>query len=102
MFGFFEGAEDGVVPFDLGDVDIARMQPFQGNKHYLMQRSTETLGLLYADHFPYRQYASARDVRHTPFHERMAEFPVDIAKLSRFCSRKEEKETIARIKAGNV
>jgi len=61
--------EDGEKPFDMGDVDIARMQPFQGNKHYLYERSKETLGLLYADHFPYRQKATARGVRRTPFHE---------------------------------
>ncbi|MFC3613123.1 FAD-dependent oxidoreductase [Lutimaribacter marinistellae] len=63
--------EDGEKPFDLGDVDIARMQPFQGNKRYLVERSTETLGLLYADHFPYRQKATARGVRRTPFHEHL-------------------------------
>ena len=60
--------EAGEKPFDLGDVDIARMQPFQGNKHYLFERSKETLGLLYADHFPYRQKATARGIRRTPFH----------------------------------
>ncbi|MFO7771039.1 MAG: FAD-dependent oxidoreductase [Roseovarius gahaiensis] len=60
--------EDGAKPFDLGDVDIARMQPFQGNRSYLAQRSTETLGLLYADHFPYRQKATARGVRRSPLH----------------------------------
>ena len=59
---------DAERPFDLGDVDIARMQPFQGNKTYLFERSKETLGLLYADHFPYRQKATARGVRRTPFH----------------------------------
>ena len=59
---------DGERPFDLGDVDIARMQPFQGNKTYLYERSKETLGLLYADHYPYRQKATARGVRRTPFH----------------------------------
>lgn len=60
--------ESGEKPFDLGDVDISRMAPFMGNKTYLMERSTETLGLLYADHFPYRQKATARGVRRTPFH----------------------------------
>ena len=61
----------GEKPFDLGDVDIARMQPFQGNKTYLFERSKETLGLLYADHFPYRQKATARGVRRTPFHRHL-------------------------------
>jgi len=63
--------EDGARPFDLGDVDIQRNQPFQGNKTYLFERSKETLGLLYADHFPYRQKATARGVRRTPFHEHL-------------------------------
>ncbi len=60
--------DGGARPFDLGDVDIARNQPFQGNRRYLFERSKETLGLLYADHFPYRQKATARGVRRTPFH----------------------------------
>ena len=60
---------DGEKPFDLGDVDIGRMQPFQGNKTYLYERATEALGLLYADHYPYRQKATARGVRRTPFHQ---------------------------------
>ncbi|MEP3332673.1 FAD-dependent oxidoreductase [Sedimentitalea sp.] len=65
--------DDGEKPFDLGDVDISRMQPFQGNKRYLLERSTETLGLLYADHYPYRQKATARGVRRSPFHAHLAE-----------------------------
>jgi len=63
--------QDGEKPFDLGDVDIARMHPFQGNRHYLAIRSTETLGLLYADHFPYRQMATARGVRRSPVHQHL-------------------------------
>lgn len=63
--------DSGEKPFDLGDVDISRMQPFQGNKQYLFERSKETLGLLYADHFPYRQKATARGVRRTPFHQHL-------------------------------
>ncbi|PZQ94462.1 MAG: FAD-dependent oxidoreductase [Cereibacter sphaeroides] len=62
---------DEAKPFDLGDVDISRMQPFQGNKTYLFERSKETLGLLYADHFPFRQKATARGIRRTPFHENL-------------------------------
>src|SRR6056297_2790984 len=63
--------EDGEKPFDLGDVDVSRMQPFQGNRHYLFERSKETLGLLYADHYPYRQKATARGVRRSPFHAQL-------------------------------
>ena len=65
--------DEGQKAFELGDVDIWQMQPFQGNKHYLFERSKETLGLLYADHFPYRQKATARGVRRTPFHHHLKE-----------------------------
>ncbi|MEL6914863.1 MAG: FAD-dependent oxidoreductase [Pseudomonadota bacterium] len=67
-----EWMEAGEKPFDLGDVDISRMQPFQGNGTYLRERSRETLGLLYADHFPYLQKRTARGVRRTPFHAQLA------------------------------
>ena len=64
--------EHGYPPFDLSDVDVARAQPFMANRRYLATRATESLGLLYADHFPFRQKASARGVRRTPFHEHLA------------------------------
>jgi Glycine cleavage system T protein (aminomethyltransferase) len=62
---------DGEPPFDLWEVDIRRAQPFQRNRAYLRERVTETLGLLYADHFPYRQMATARGVRRSPIHEHL-------------------------------
>ena len=64
--------EDGEPPFDLWEVDIRRAQPFQKNRRYLKERVTETLGLLYADHWPYRQMATARGVRRTPLHGALA------------------------------
>jgi len=62
---------DGEPPFDLWEVDIRRAQPFQKNRAYLQDRVSETLGLLYADHFPYRQMATARGVRRSPIHEQL-------------------------------
>lgn len=64
--------EDGEKPFDLSDVDIARAQPFQRNRRYLRERASETLGLLYADHFPFRQKQSARGIRRSPFHAELS------------------------------
>ncbi len=61
----------GRPPFDLWEVDIRRAQPFQKNRRYLRERVTETLGLLYADHFPYRQMATARGVRRSALHEHL-------------------------------
>ena len=61
----------GHPPMDLADVDIRRMQPFQNNARYLRDRVIEGLGLLYAMHWPFRQYATARPARTSPFHERL-------------------------------
>jgi 4-methylaminobutanoate oxidase (formaldehyde-forming) len=66
-----EWINDGEPPFDLWEVDIRRAAPFQKNRRYLRERVSETLGLLYADHFPYRQMASARGVRRSPIHEQL-------------------------------
>mgnify|MGYP002621039846 CR=1 FL=1 len=62
---------EGAPPFDLWEVDIRRAQPFQKNRRYLRTRVTETLGLLYADHFPYRQVTTARGLRRSPLHEHL-------------------------------
>ncbi|NVK29810.1 MAG: GcvT family protein [Gammaproteobacteria bacterium] len=63
--------DKGEPPFDLWEVDIRRAQPFQTNRRYLQDRVSETLGLLYADHFPYRQMETARGVRRSPIHEQL-------------------------------
>lgn len=58
-------------PMDLADVDIRRVMPFQANRRYLHDRTVETLGLLYAMHWPYYQYRTARGARRTPLHDRL-------------------------------
>ena len=62
---------DGRPPVELTDVDVRRMMPFQSNRKYLYDRTTETLGLLFDMHWPYRQFATARNVRRSPFHDRL-------------------------------
>lgn len=63
--------DKGEPPFDLWEVDIRRAQPFQRNRRYLRERVSETLGLLYADHYPYRQVETARGLRRSPLHEHL-------------------------------
>jgi len=63
----------GHPPFDLWDVDIRRMAPHQNRKTYLYDRVSEALGLLYAMHWPYRQYETARGIRLTPLYMRLKE-----------------------------
>jgi len=67
-----EWMEAGEPTYDLTAYDIRRCQPFQGNATYLSDRTGEALGLHYADQFPYRSPASARGVRTTPLHDRLA------------------------------
>ncbi len=62
---------DGHPPMDLWDVDVRRMMPFQRNSAYLHDRTAETLGLLYAMHWPFRQPETARGVRRSPVHDRL-------------------------------
>ncbi|MGA7270651.1 MAG: FAD-dependent oxidoreductase [Acidimicrobiia bacterium] len=58
-------------PMDLTAVDIRRAFPFQGDPDYLAERIPESLGLLYAMHWPFRQYESARNRRLSPIHDRI-------------------------------
>ncbi|HVO03589.1 MAG TPA: FAD-dependent oxidoreductase, partial [Candidatus Cybelea sp.] len=60
---------NGEPPFDLWDVDIRRLMPHMSRKSFLVPRVSEALGLLYAMHWPYRQFESSRGVRLTPFYE---------------------------------
>ena len=58
-------------PVDLCDVDVRRVMPFQSNRRYLKDRTVETLGLLYAMHWPYYQCRTARGARRSPLHDRL-------------------------------
>ncbi len=66
-----EWMEHGQPTMDLWGNDIRRMHPVQNSQLYLQERVTETLGLLYERHYPFRQYATARNLRHSPIHERL-------------------------------
>jgi 4-methylaminobutanoate oxidase (formaldehyde-forming) len=63
---------DGHPPMDLWDVDVRRCMPFQRNRKYLHDRTVESLGLLYAMHWPFRQPEAARGVRKSALHDRLA------------------------------
>ena len=63
---------DGHPGMDLWDVDIRRFAPFQANRDYLHARTTESLGLLYAMHWPFRQNETARGARRSALHDRLA------------------------------
>jgi glycine cleavage system aminomethyltransferase T/glycine/D-amino acid oxidase-like deaminating enzyme len=62
----------GEPPMDLWDVDIRRVAPFQTNPRYLHDRTVEMVGRLYAMHWPFQQPATARNVRTSVLHDRLA------------------------------
>jgi len=66
-----EWIRDRRAPVDLVDVDVLRVQPFQNSRKYLHDRTVESLGLLYAMHWPFRQCDTARNARRSPFHDRL-------------------------------
>ena len=66
-----EWIHEGHPPMDLWDVDIRRNMPFQNNERYLRERVSECLGLLYAVHWPFYQYQTARGARKSPLHDRL-------------------------------
>ena len=66
-----EWMRDGIPPADLWTVDVRRNMPFQMNRKYLRERVSESLGLLYAVHYPFKQYETARGVRRSAIHDRL-------------------------------
>ncbi|NNF55692.1 MAG: GcvT family protein [Acidimicrobiales bacterium] len=62
---------EGGPPFDIHDVDIRRFERFQSAEPYLRARTVETLGLLYAPHWPHRTFTTARGIRRSPLHDRL-------------------------------
>lgn len=62
---------EGEPTMDLSEIDIARFHSFESNRRYLHDRISESLGLLYAMHWPHRQFETARPVRETPLYGRL-------------------------------
>jgi glycine cleavage system aminomethyltransferase T/glycine/D-amino acid oxidase-like deaminating enzyme len=63
----------GAPGFDADPVDVQRFSRHQSSAAYLRERTRESLGQLYAMHWPFRQPRTARGVRRSPLHERLAQ-----------------------------
>ena len=68
-----EWMHHGHAPLDLWSNDIRRVHPFMGTQAFIEERVEETLGLLYENHFPHRQFETGRNVRLSPVHQRLVE-----------------------------
>jgi glycine/D-amino acid oxidase-like deaminating enzyme len=57
---------------DVTGFHIDRLHPYQANPEYRATRTVEALGMVYQTHYPGRAMTSARDVKLSPFHARLA------------------------------
>jgi 4-methylaminobutanoate oxidase (formaldehyde-forming) len=57
---------------DVTAFNIDRLHPTQANPQYRRERTVESLGMVYKCHYPFTSLATARGVRRSPFHERLA------------------------------
>ena len=64
---------NGKPDVDVTGFNIDRFSAYQCNPEYRRKRAMESLGLVYACHYPDRQPKTARGARRSPFHERLVE-----------------------------
>ena len=65
---------DGGAPsVDTAEVDVRRFSPAQATAGFLFERTRESLGRLYAMHWPFRQPETARGLRRVPLYDRLAD-----------------------------
>jgi 4-methylaminobutanoate oxidase (formaldehyde-forming) len=57
---------------DVTAMNIDRMQRYQANPEYRATRTVESLGMVYETHYPGRAMRTARGVKVSPIHERLA------------------------------
>ncbi|WFU71402.1 FAD-dependent oxidoreductase [Bradyrhizobium sp. CB2312] len=67
-----EWMSTGMPANDYWEMDVRRAMPFQRNRRYLRDRTGEAVGLLYALHWPHKSPETARNVRVSPLHDRLA------------------------------
>jgi 4-methylaminobutanoate oxidase (formaldehyde-forming) len=57
---------------DVTGFNIDRLHAYQANPEYRRQRTVESLGMVYKCHYPAMSLTTARGVRRSPFHDRLA------------------------------
>ncbi|ODM74971.1 GcvT family protein [Bradyrhizobium elkanii] len=67
-----EWMSTGAPDNDYWEMDVRRAMPFQRNRRYLRDRTVEAVGNLWALHWPHKSPATARNVRVSPLHDRLA------------------------------
>ena len=62
---------DGLPDLDVAELNIDRFQPYQTNRAYRKERTTEIVGEMYKVHFPNESFDTARNVKRHILHERL-------------------------------
>jgi 4-methylaminobutanoate oxidase (formaldehyde-forming) len=62
----------GTPDVDVTGFNIDRLHPYQANPEYRRQRTVESLGMVYQCHYPWLSLKTARGVRQSPVHDRLA------------------------------
>lgn len=60
---------DGMPPFDLWEIDIARADPLAAAGAHMKKRMKEAVHDVFALHWPYKQAAAGRELRKSALHE---------------------------------
>ena len=64
---------DGDPGIDITGVNIDRLHPYQTNPEYRATRTVESLGMVYQTHYPNKSMQTARGIKRSPIHDRLAE-----------------------------
>jgi heterotetrameric sarcosine oxidase gamma subunit len=64
---------DGRPDADVTGMNIDRLHPYQANPQYRATRTVESLGMVYATHYPGRSMQTARGAKLSPVHHRLVE-----------------------------
>jgi len=65
---------NGHINEDIFSYDIKRFQKFHSELGFIKKRITETLGDLYAMHWPFKQHKTSRNIKTLPHHENLKSF----------------------------
>ncbi|HEY5650798.1 MAG TPA: FAD-dependent oxidoreductase [Acidimicrobiia bacterium] len=73
---------DGRPNTDVTGINIDRLHPYQTDPEYRRHRTAESLGMVYRCHYPNRSMQTARNVKLSPLHDRLARRGAHFAEVS--------------------
>ena len=62
---------NGEMQEDIFSLDISRFEKFHSELDFITERVTETLGNLYAMHWPFKQHTTSRNQKLMPYHDHL-------------------------------